>query len=151
MSPQMMMGRMGRMALSAIATARNPKDPLARATAVSPWMESGMERIKCPVDAPALPFVPFAFKGTHELQSMLAHGRACRNRPRHRPPLALALFGLLATSSAMVATAPATESALTAAVPVIRRSVSDIESALVEAAARTHGLQQLSFNDAVEH
>lgn len=137
------------MAFFAMAPVDCPTRPLPRATVVSPWIDSMAQRIKSPAEAPALPFVPFAVKGTRELKAMLAERRVRRNRTRHRPPLALALVGLLASNSAMLVSSSAGESALTASVPVIRRCASDVESALVDAVAREHGLSELSFNDAV--
>lgn len=91
-------------------------------------------------DAPALPFVPFAFKGTRELKAMLAERRAHRNRQRQRPPLALAMVALLSSTIALIATSPAGESALTATVPVIKRCANDVEAVVVEAVAREQGL-----------
>ena len=97
-------------------------------------------------DAPALPFVPFAFKGTRELKAMLAGRHAHRNRPRHRPPLASAMLALLASTIAVMATSPAGESAMTATVPVIKRSVAEVEAVVVEAVAREHGLANLDID-----
>ena len=65
--------------------------PFRRAFPASSWMTTGSERFRNPAEAPALPFVPFAIKGTREMQAMLAERRARRNRLRQRPPLALAL------------------------------------------------------------
>lgn len=81
---------------------------------------------------------------------MLAERRSRRNRPRHRPPLALALVGLLASLLATMTSSPAGESALTAAVPVVQRFAEEMESALVDALAREQGLQQLSLNDVAD-
>ena len=79
---------------------------------------------------------------------MLAERRSRRNRPRHRPPLALALVGLLASLLATMTSSPAGESALTAAVPVVQRFADEMESALVDAFAREQGLRELASNDA---
>lgn len=98
-------------------------------------------------DAPALPFVPFAFKGTRELKAMLAERHAHRNRLRQRPPLALAMVALLSSTLAVIATSPTGESAITATVPVIKRCADDVETVVVEAVARERGLdRQVAFN-----
>jgi hypothetical protein len=111
-------------------------------------MESATERVQCPADAPALPFVPFAVKGTRELQALISRRRSPRNRPRCRPPLALALVAFLASSLAMIGHSTPGQEALTATVPVIRHCANEMETAIVAAAAREHGLCELSFNDA---
>ncbi len=147
MSPQ---PRSGRLALAATAPACPLTRPLPLAAAASTRTNFRSGRFICPADAPALPFVPFVFKSTREIRAMLSERRARSNRPRHRPPLALALFGLLASLLAAMTSSPAGESALTAAVPVIQRSASELEVALVDAFAREHGLCELSFNDAAE-
>lgn len=98
-------------------------------------------------DAPALPFDPFAFKGTRELKAMLAERHARRNRVRHRPPLALAMVALLSSTIAVIATSPTGESAITATVPVIKRCAHEVETVVVEAVARERGLdRQFAFN-----
>lgn len=97
-------------------------------------------------DAPALPFVPFALKGTREMKAMLARRHAQGNRPRRRPPLALAMLALLASTIAVIATSPAGESAMTATVPVIKRSVAEVEAVVVEAVARERGLANLDID-----
>lgn len=98
-------------------------------------------------DAPALPFVPFAFKATRELKAMLAERHARRNRLRHRPPLALAMVALLLSTLAVITTSPIGESAITATVPVIQFCADDVESAVVDAVARERGLdRQVAFN-----
>lgn len=140
--------RTGGLAWHAMASACIPHRPLPRITAVSPWMESATERVRCPADAPALPFVPFAVKGTRELHAMIARRRSPGNRPRHRPPLALALVAFLASSGAMIANSTPGEEALTATVPVIRSCANEVQTAISAAAAREHGLCELSFNDA---
>jgi hypothetical protein len=97
-------------------------------------------------DAPALPFVPFAVKGTREMKAMLARRQAHGNRQRHRPPLALAMMALLASTIAVIATSPAGESAMTATVPVIKRGAAEVETAIVEAVARERGLANLDVD-----
>lgn len=111
-------------------------------------MESATERLHCPADAPALPFVPFAVKGTRELQALISRRRSPRNRPRCRPPLALALVAFIASTLAMIGHSSSGEEALTATVPVIRRCAHEMEAAIIAAAARDHGLREMSFNDA---
>lgn len=93
-------------------------------------------------DAPPLPFVPFAFKGTRELKAMLAERRARRTRPRHRPPLAMAMVALLSSTIAVVATSPTGEFAITASVPIIKRCADDVGSVVVEAVARERGRER---------
>ena len=48
----------------------------------------------------------------------------------------------------MIANSTPGEEALTATVPVIRRCAAEVETAIASAAAREHGLCELSFNDA---
>lgn len=118
-----------------------------RETSVSPWIDPMSERKD---EAPALPFVPFAFKDTQEMQAMLASRGSRGNRHRHKPPLALAMVGLLSSTSALLATSPAGESALAASVPVIRHCVIGLETAMVDSVARERGLRDLGPNLAVE-
>lgn len=139
---------MGGLAWHAMASVCIPKRPLARTLTDSPWMVSGSERIKCPDDAPALPFVPFAVKGTRELKSMLSRRVRPGNRPRCKPPLMLALVAFVVSSGAMIVNSAPGEEVLTATVPVIRSCASDMQAAISAAAAREHGLCELSFNDA---
>ncbi len=77
---------------------------------------------------------------------MLAERHAHRNRPRHRPPLALAMLALLASTIAVIATSPAGESAIRATVPVIKRSVAEVEVVVVEAVAYERGQADLDID-----
>lgn len=134
------------MALFAMAPVCAPTHPMSRFRSASPGRESKPGPKGSMADAPALPFVPFAFKGTRELKAMLAGRHAHRNRQRHRPPLALAMLALLSSTIAVIATSPAGESAITATVPVIKRGAAEVEMAIVEAVAREHGLANLDID-----
>lgn len=139
--------RMGLLALFAMAPVCSPSHPLSRFFSASPRKNADAGQPLFKADAPALPFVPFAFKATRELKAMLAERHARRNRLRHRPPLALAMVALLSSTIAVIATSPTGESAITATVPVIKRCADDVESVVVEAVARERGLDRdVAFN-----
>ena len=139
--------RTGLLAFFAMAPVCSPSHPLSRFRSVLPRMNSKPGPYGFTADAPALPFVPFAFKGTRELKAMLAERRARRNRLRQRPPLALAMVALLSSTLAVIATSPTGESAITATVPVIKRCAHEVETVVVEAVAREQGLdRQVAFN-----
>ena len=134
------------MAFFAMAPVCSQTHPMSRFRSASPERDPKPGPKESMADAPALPFVPFAFKGTRELKAMLAERHAHRNRPRHRPPLALAMLALLASTIAVIATSPAGESAIRATVPVIKRSVAEVEVVVVEAVAYERGQADLDID-----
>ena len=91
--------------------------------------------------APPLPFVPFN-EGTRTELRRIAGRKSRTNRKRNprRPPLALALVGLVSSTAALLATSRDGEECMTASVPVIRQAAEQVKSAVFGSSSLDRGL-----------
>ena len=93
-------------------------------------------------EAPPLPFFPFKGMTKEELGVLFTGYKARANRKRSRPPLALALVGLLTSLSALLASSPQGEETLASWVPTIKKTVDQAEMAIAGSSARTLSLNE---------